>query len=99
MGSMSDTEIIKQIVITQCNRFYHWHVDSFPIPHEEIETHSANIHMIPATDDIGRRLKSIRPGEIVHVKGYLVEINGKDGYHWRSSLTRSDTGDGACELI
>jgi hypothetical protein len=29
----------------------------------------------------------------------LVEADGRDGWKWRSSLTRDDTGDGACELM
>jgi hypothetical protein len=35
----------------------------------------------------------------VIVRGYLVEARGADGWRWRSSLTREDTGAGACELI
>jgi hypothetical protein len=31
--------------------------------------------------------------------GYLVEVRGRDGFRWRSSLTREDTGNGACELV
>lgn len=64
-----------------------------------IETHTANMHMIPANDEIARQLKSIRAGNMVHLKGFLVEVTGKDGFRWKSSLTRTDTGGGACELI
>jgi hypothetical protein len=28
-----------------------------------------------------------------------VEAQGRDGWSWRSSLTREDTGAGACELV
>jgi hypothetical protein len=98
-GAMSDPEILSRISIRQSGRFYYWHVDEFPIPREEIETHSANMHMIPADDHIADQLSSIRPGEIVKLHGYLVEAAADDGWHWRSSLTRNDTGGGACELI
>jgi hypothetical protein len=57
------------------------------------------MHMIPADDEIERQLKSIRPGNMVHVKGFLVEATTKEGWRWKSSLTRADTGGGACELI
>ena len=31
--------------------------------------------------------------------GYLIEARAPDGWRWRSSLTREDTGAGACELV
>ena len=55
--------------------------------------------MIPANGEIARQLKSIRAGNMVHLKGFLVEVTGKDGFRWKSSLSRADTGGGACELI
>ena len=98
-GAMSDSAVLAGIDISQGNRFYYWHVDDFPIPRREIETHSANMHMIPATPSIDGALKSVRPGQIVKVAGYLVEARAADGWAWRSSLTRDDTGAGACELV
>lgn len=98
-GAMSDSTVLKQITISQGGRFYSWWVNTFPVPRAEIESHSANMHMIPASDAIERQLKSIRAGNMVHLKGYLVEVTGKDGFRWKSSLTRTDTGGGACELI
>jgi len=29
----------------------------------------------------------------------LVEVKAQDGWTWRSSLSREDTGNGACELM
>jgi hypothetical protein len=98
-GKMSDEAILKNIKISQSNRFYYWHVDEFPMPRREIETQSANMHMIPADSAIESTLKSIRPGQIVKISGYLVQANASDGWHWKSSLTREDTGSGACEVV
>ena len=98
-GKMSDEAILKDIKISQSNRFYYWHVDEFPMPRREIETQSANMHMIPADDAIESTLKSIRPGQVVKISGYLVQANASDGWHWKSSLTREDTGSGACEVV
>jgi hypothetical protein len=72
---------------------------TYPVSRRMIETHSANMHMIPADAEIERQLKSIRAGNMVHLKGFLVEVTTKDGWRWKSSLTRDDTGGGACELI
>jgi hypothetical protein len=48
---------------------------------------------------VARRLKAARAGQLVHLKGMLVRADGKDGWHWVSSLSRTDTGDGSCEVI
>jgi hypothetical protein len=98
-GRMSDEAVLKQIDIRQSNRFYYWHVDAFPIPREEIESHSANMHMIPADARIEKILKSARVGQLVQLRGYLVEAKSADGWRWQSSLTRHDSGNGACELL
>ena len=37
--------------------------------------------------------------QVITLHGYLVEVRANDGWHWRSSLTRNDTGNGACELV
>lgn len=98
-GRMSDEAILNKIDISQSGRFYFWRTDAFPIPRDEIETHSANMHMIPADADVERALKSARVGQIVRIDGYLIEVRADDGWHWKSSLSRSDTGNGACEVV
>jgi hypothetical protein len=98
-GPMSDEAVLSKVKITQGNRFFYWHVDEFPIPQREIEIHTANTHIIPANDSVKRRLDKIRPGQIVIIKGQLIEAKRSDGWHWRSSLTREDTGAGACEVV
>ena len=98
-GRMSDESILKDIAISQSGRFYHWRVKDFPIPRKEIETHSANMHMVPANQQIENTLKSIRPGQVVSIQGDLIQANAADGWRWKSSLTRNDTGGGACELV
>jgi hypothetical protein len=57
------------------------------------------MHIIPASAMVERVVKSVRRGHIVKLAGYLVEARRADGWIWRSSLTREDTGAGACELI
>lgn len=98
-GRMSDEAILARIEISQSNRFYFWRTEDFPIPRREIETHSANMHMVPADAYIERQLETIRPGQVVHLSGQLIEAQASDGWRWRSSLTRDDTGNGACELV
>lgn len=96
---MSEDNVLDSINIRQDGRFYFWKTNAFPIPRAEIESQSTNMHLIPADSIIEESLKSVQPGEIVVFTGYLVEVQGKDNWRWRSSLTRKDTGDGACELV
>lgn len=98
-GRMSDETVLSRINISQSGRFYFWRVEEFPIPREEIESHSANMHMVPADGTIARQLSAIRVGQRVRIQGQLIEAKGADGWTWRSSLTRTDTGNGACELV
>lgn len=99
-GPMADLSITNQITVTQSNRWYHWRVKTFPIPRREIETHSANMHLIPATPEIAAAIKAAQTGQMVQFVGELVNVSSQDGrWHWKSSLTRNDTGAGACELV
>lgn len=98
-GRMSDSDVLAKIDITQSDRFYYWHVKEFPIPRREIETSSANMHMIPADAGVLQELKEVRPGEVVHIEGFLVDASRADGWHWNTSMTRDDVGAGACELV
>lgn len=98
-GPMSNEAVLDKIDISQSNRFYFWHVDEFPIPREEIEIHSANMHMVPADTVVEKRLESVRVGQVVQLDGYLIEARASDGWRWKSSLTRNDTGNGACEVL
>ena len=38
-------------------------------------------------------------GDLVDISGYLIEIKFADNGIWRSSLMRTDTGNGGCELV
>ncbi|MFR0688560.1 hypothetical protein ACLUTX_04140 [Enterobacterales bacterium AE_CKDN230030158-1A_HGKHYDSX7] len=98
-GPMADPQVLAGIHITQGNRWYHWNANPMPIPRRDIETHSANMHMIPANDSVARTLAQVSTGEQIRLSGKLVRVQGDDGWRWVSSLTRDDTGAGACELI
>lgn len=99
-GAMADPNVYKHISIRQSNRWYYWRYENTPpIPHREIETQSANTHLIPATELIAKQLSDIDQDNLIQLKGYLVEVTGENGFVWRSSLTREDTGNGACELM
>jgi hypothetical protein len=100
-GRMSDQSVLDQVEFWQGQRWYrYWpRKSNFPIPLNEMVSHSANMHMIPANREVKNMLKSVGAGKVIQMSGYLVEVRGPDGFAWRSSLSRTDTGAGACELV
>ena len=99
-GPMSDTQVLATLDISQSGRFYWWrpHADT-PVPVETIITHSANTHVIPADERVATALARLRVGEVVHLTGTLVDGTRDDGAWIHTSLSRSDTGAGACEVM
>ena len=57
------------------------------------------VGVLLAASAAARPGKVVRVGEIVELRGRLVEASRADGWHWRSSLSRDDSGAGACELM
>ena len=99
-GAMADPQVYKQLSIRQSNRWYYWRYENEPpIPRREIETHSANMHIIPANKAVAQKLSKVDDNDLINLKGQLVEVSANDGWVWRSSLSREDTGNGACELF
>lgn len=99
-GRMRDDAVLGHLDIEQSGRWYtyRWSGDP-PIPPDEIVRSSANMHMIPANASAASALSDVREGDRVRVDGWLIEADAPDGWTWRSSLTRNDSGDGACEVI
>ena len=99
-GRMADDAVLSKLAISQSSRWYHyrWRGDP-PIPPREIVESSANMHMIPADATVASALHAVEPGQRVRIDGWLVQLDANDGWHWRSSLTREDSGSGACELV
>jgi hypothetical protein len=99
-GVMSDQSVLDQIDISQSGRWYRTRYElPPPIPDQQIISNSSNMHMIPARDDIGRSLKKLREGDVITLRGYLVDVDHDSGWHWRTSMSRQDTGGGACEIV
>jgi hypothetical protein len=98
-GRMSDSAVLANFDISQSGRFFYWRTKTWPIPRNEIELSTANVHMIPADAGVRGALKRVRKGQLVHIEGFLVDASGPNGWRWTTSMTRSDTGAGACELV
>jgi len=98
-GGMSDSAMLERLRITQGGRFYLIQPRDRGLDLATALRHSANMHMIPATQAVRHALLSAKEGSLVTLRGQLVDIVGPDGFSWRTSLRRDDTGAGACELV
>ena len=100
-GPMSDTGVLERLSIRQSHRFYHWTFwGNPPVPEKDIISHSSNMHIIAADDDVLQKVKSLREGFVIQLSGVLVEAtHPMADKPWRSSLVRTDMGEGSCEIV
>jgi len=98
-GPMSDSAMLERFKVTQGARFYTLYPQDEAVDLGLALRHSANMHLIPASAAVRRTLESAREGQVVSLRGQLVDAARPDGFTWRTSLTREDTGAGACELV
>ncbi len=97
-GLFAEPEIARHITVNQYDRYLNWKIDRLPVPAEQAMQMVSNMHIIPANPEIAKQIKHVKRGDLVRLKGELVEIKDKDMV-WTSSLTPTDTGDGACEVF
>jgi len=100
-GVMSDSAVLDQLTISQSDRFYFWRTKTsvLPAPFDLISASSANMHLIAASPDIAKVIDRARVGQIITFSGRLVDVLASDGGQMKTSLTRNDTGAGACEIV
>ena len=98
---MANPQVYQQLSISQSGRWYHyrWAAKGPPIPLAEIIRSSANMHLVPADDAVEAAMLKASIGDMIELQGELIRADGDNGWHWVSSLSRDDSGSGACELI
>jgi hypothetical protein len=97
--TMSDTNVLQSLDIKQSGRWYYVAWRNAPIDANTIIEHSANTHILPATPEVAEAVNTLQKHQVVRLRGYLVLVSARDGFLWRSSVTRSDTGNGSCEVF
>lgn len=106
-GEAANPGFYNLLNVSQDHRYYRWST-SGGLGQSEVITQTANMHMVPfppargragGDDDLEEALMKVKAGDQVRFRGYLVKIQAEDGWRWKSSLSRRDTGGGACELV
>lgn len=60
----------------------------------------SNNHLLTDNDSIKTALMAAEPGDHIRLKGVLAKYSNKsNGFNRSTSITREDTGNGACETI
>jgi len=99
-GPLSDSRVLDTLEITQSNRFYYWRSGGdASVSKQDVIGHSANTHVIPRDPHVAAQLARLRRGEVVTLTGMLVDARRDDGAWVNTSLSRTDTGAGACEVM
>ncbi len=102
-GDVSKPKNFERIEVRQTMRWYRYKLDNeIAITQNYISTHSSNHHIIPANDNIRKAVLYVKKNNIIVLEGFLVNISGKfkgDNVVWKSSQSRTDTGDGSCEIM
>ena len=99
-GPMSDSGVLSHIEISQANRFYFWRTDSWPMCRAtKSRTHSANWHVIAASEGVRAALGRLRAGSVVELRGQLVDIEGHDGRMCHVARAAGHRGGGVRDTV
>jgi hypothetical protein len=102
-GNLVEPEVDGSVHYSQSHRWYFFRFkEGSPLNNAYIIAHSSNHHMIPANENIRRALETITKKDKIFLEGLLVNVKGTyegQTVFWNTSLSRMDTGQGACELF
>jgi len=102
-GKLAESGTYKRLKWSQGNRWYFWRVgEEFGYNNDFVARHSSNNHLIPATPNLVKAVKSLKEGDAVEMTGHLVDVTAvrkSENYFWNSSVSTTDHGDGSCEII
>lgn len=99
-GELSNPDVDEWLNWKQSGRavYTSW-VGRSSFPDNYIREHSANVHIIPATDNLELALKSVSTNDLVLLEGLLVDVEGGTAGKTQlvpTSLSRTDEG---CEIL
>jgi hypothetical protein len=102
-GDLGQQDSLEYVTFSQRDRWYFFeYKPESPFSASFVSEHSANTHIIPATQNILEALKAVENTQKVVLEGFLVNLNGTykgQQVWWNSSLSRKDSGDNSCELL
>ncbi len=102
-GDLNKEEIDGGISYSQGGRWYYYkYSKDLPVASDYISKNSANVHIIHKDKDILKTIEEIKEDDYIKLEGFLVDVDFKNPNNpslWKTSRTRNDTGNGACEIM
>lgn len=101
-GEVNQKEIDENVKYSQVGRWYRCDkTDMILTTYEYLGKHTANVHIIHKDKTVLKEIKKVKEGDLIKMKGLLVDVDfNEPGVSlWSTSLTRDDTGGGACEIM
>ncbi len=103
-GKMADPDVDEYVRYGQRGRFlYYFPRPGLPVSIKYLQRHTSNNHILTTSNSMLNVVKNLIPGDEVTFDGYLVKLSGTGRrghrFSWESSMRRTDTGDGACEIM
>ncbi len=98
---MSKPRVYKNAKMHNHNRVFTWEGE-IKIPRQDAIRSFANIHIIPANQEVWGNLVALEKEQFVTLSGHLVHYDERIKnriFMLRTSLTRNDTGLESCELM
>lgn len=102
-GPAARASVQAGITVRQSGRWYYWRAPAgaqLPLSPGQLNANMANVHIIPADDQVLGQLEGVERGRCYRFQGSLVDIEGTDPRMARqTSMSRTDSGAGACEIL
>ena len=98
---MSNQDILDELRLFRMPRSYGLRFRNTRLPARppELANHSANLSLIPSSDDIARRLDAVERTDLIDLSAYFVEVRFPSGRVWRSSAGRPLEGVGPSQVL
>jgi hypothetical protein len=97
-GPVSKQKVMDTYHFSISDRFLSCYPDG-KYDYDDLAKYIANMHLIPGNGQIEKELNAVKIGQGIQLKGHLVEARKGEDWFWKSSLSRLDSGNGACEVM
>lgn len=86
-NELSDERNLDFLHFSLHDRYFKMNYSSPPLPINNIYNQIQLWHLMPATEEIDTDIKGIREGNVISIEGFIVNIESKDSFGWKSELS------------
>lgn len=99
-GALALPDNANQLSHDQADRaYYWWYENSQNLTVPFVRSHVGMTHVIPMTKSLEDDLFTARPGDVVTIQGWLVDLINQEGLRWHTSTVREDYGPSSTEFL